>query len=215
MSKKRAIIALNGIPAAAKKEYQHFLDIEHSLVIGADGGALFLEEIGCKADLIIGDLDSLPAAKVSEYQQLGIKLLQYPLEKDQTDGELALQFCIENGLEEVVIIGASGGRIDQQLANIFLLEYAVRHQLTAMIREPGLEIGIIMGKKEFLNKKGRGLSLIPLDERISDVSISGCQYRLNREELTRYKTRGISNRIVTERAVVEIADGLLLYLLTD
>ena len=72
-----------------------------------------------------------------------------------------------------------------------------------------------MGEKEFLNKKGWGLSLIPLDERISDVSISGCQYRLNREELTRYKTRGISNRIVAERAVVEIANGLLLYLLTD
>ncbi len=215
MSKKRAILALNGIPTAAKDEYRHFLDIEHSLLIGADGGALFLEKIGCKADLIIGDLDSLPAAKVSEYQQLGIKLLQYPLEKDQTDGELALQFCIENGLEEVVIIGASGGRIDHQLANIFLLEYAVRHQLKAMIREPGLEIGIIMGEKEFINKKGWGLSLIPLDERISDVSISGCQYRLNREELTRYKTRGISNRIVAEKAVVEIADGLLLYLLTD
>ena len=215
MSKKRAVLALNGIPTAVKAEYRRLLDLDHSVLIGADGGVLFLERIGLQADLIIGDLDSIPAAKINHYQQLGIEMIKYPLEKDQTDGELALQFCIDSGFKEVVIIGALGGRFDQQLANIFLLEYAYRHQLKAVIREPGIEIGIINDEKGFLNKQGRGLSLIPLSERVAAVSIAGCKYRLDREELIRYKTRGLSNRIIADRAEVKITEGLLLYLLTD
>jgi len=106
-----------------------------------------------------------------------------------------------------------GGRFDQQLANVFLLEYAYHSKLRAMIKEPGLELGIIDQEKVFMNQKGAHLSLLPLKDKVEGVSINGCKYGLDQTSLLRYKTRGISNLIISNKASVSIEKGLLLYFL--
>jgi thiamine pyrophosphokinase len=55
--------------------------------------------------------------------------------------------------------------------------------------------------------------LIPLDKEVSGVTITGCKYLLESGSLLRYKTRGISNIIEQEKAVVTVRKGLLLYVL--
>jgi thiamine pyrophosphokinase len=119
------------------------------------------------------------------------------------------------GLDNIIIVGFAGGRLDQQLANIFLLEYAFRNGMTAFIKEPGLEIGIIEKEKVFFQKIGARFSLIPLDEKVSGVTIRGCKYLLEAESLLRYRTRGISNIIEQKKAVVTVEKGLLLYVLNQ
>jgi len=57
--------------------------------------------------------------------------------------------------------------------------------------------------------------LVPLDEKVSGVTITGCKYLLEAGNLLRYKTRGISNLIEQEKAVVTIEKGLLLYVLNQ
>jgi thiamine pyrophosphokinase len=163
--------------------------------------------------VIIGDFDSLTEAQCQHYEKIGAKIIKYPSEKDETDGELALQYCWERGFNDIIIIGFTGGRLDQQLAIIFLLEYAFRNGMTAFIKEPGLEMGIIEREKIFFQKTGAGLSLIPLDEKVTGVTITGCKYLLEAGNLLRYKTRGISNIIEQEKAVITVEKGLLLYVL--
>ena len=158
MSMNKVVIALNGELKGNRKEYKKLIGEKATLFIAADGGALLLESIGFFPDVIIGDLDSLTKEKYQFYEKMGIKILKYPDEKDETDGELALQYCGERGLNNIIIIGFTGGRWDQQLANIFLLEYAFRNGITALIKEPGLEIGIINKEKVFSQKKGANLS---------------------------------------------------------
>ncbi|PKP56171.1 thiamine diphosphokinase, partial [Candidatus Atribacteria bacterium HGW-Atribacteria-1] len=154
-------------------------------------------------------------AQYQRYEKMGAKILKYPVEKDKTDGELALQYCRERGFDNIIIIGFAGGRLDQQLANIFLLEYAFRNGITAFIKEPGLEMGIIEREKVFFQKIGAGLSLISLDEKVTGVTITGCKYLLKAGSLLRYKTRGISNIIEQEKAVITVEKGLLLYILNN
>ncbi|HAJ33728.1 MAG TPA: thiamine diphosphokinase [Candidatus Atribacteria bacterium] len=213
MSTNKAVIALNGELKGSKEEYKKLIGEKDILFVAADGGALLLESIGFLPDVIIGDLDSLTKAQCQRYKKMGAMIIKYPVEKDETDGELALQYCKGRGLDNIIIIGFAGGRLDQQLANIFLLEYAFRNGMTAFIKEPGLEMGIIEKEKVFFQKMGVGLSLIPLDEKVSGVTITGCKYILKEESLLRYKTMGISNIIEQEKAVITVEKGLLLYVL--
>ena len=213
MSTNKAVVALNGELKGDREEFKKLIGEKDIFYIAADGGALFLESIGFLPDVIIGDFDSLTKAQYLRYEKMGIKIIKYPVEKDETDGELALQYCRERGFDNIIIIGFAGGRLDQQLANIFLLEYAFRNGITAFIKEPGLEIGIIKREKVFFQKIGAGLSLIPLDEKATGVTITGCKYLLEAESLLRYKTRGISNVIEQEKAVITVEKGLLLYIL--
>lgn len=215
MSIKKVVVVLNGELKGNKEGYKKLIGGKDVFFIAADGGALLLESIGFLPHVIIGDFDSLTKAQYQRYEKLGAKIVKCPVEKDETDGELALQYCQERGFNNIVIIGFAGGRLDQQLANIFLLEYAFRNGMTAFIKEPGLEMGIIEREKIFFRKIGAGLSLIPLDEKVSGVTITGCKYLLEAGSLLRYKTRGISNIIEQEKAVITVERGLLLYILNQ
>jgi len=215
MSIMKVVVALNGELKGNKEGYKKLIGGKDVFFIAADGGALLLESIGFLPDVIIGDFDSLTKAQYQRYEKLGAKIVKCPVEKDETDGELALQYCQERGFNNIVIIGFAGGRLDQQLANIFLLEYAFRNGMAAFIKEPGLEMGIIERGKIFFRKIGAGLSLIPLDEKVSGVTITGCKYLLEAGSLLRYKTRGISNIIEQEKAVITVERGLLLYILNQ
>jgi len=215
MSTNKAVIVLNGELKGNKEEFKKLIGGKDIFFIAADGGALFLENIGFLPDVIIGDFDSLTEAQYQRYKKSGAKIIKYPFEKDETDGELALQYCRERGFNNIIIIGFAGGRLDQQLANIFLLEYAFRNGITAFIKEPGLEMGIIDREKVFFQKIGAGLSLIPLDEKVTGVTVTGCKYLLESGSLLRYKTRGISNIIEQEKAVITVEKGLLLYILNQ
>ena len=215
MSIKKVVVVLNGELKGNKEGYKKLIGGKDVFFIAADGGALLLESIGFLPDVIIGDFDSLTKAQYQRYEKLEAKIVKCPVEKDETDGELALQYCQERGFNNIVIIGFAGGRLDQQLANIFLLEYAFRNGMTAFIKEPGLEMGIIEREKIFFRKIGAGLSLIPLDEKVSGVTITGCKYSLEAGSLLRYKTRGISNIIEQEKAVITVENGLLSYVLNN
>ncbi|MFW6022481.1 MAG: thiamine diphosphokinase [Halanaerobiaceae bacterium] len=212
MSEKQTVIALNGQLQGSKKDYYQFLDYNNDFFIAADGGALLLENIEIVPDVILGDFDSLEQVKLDFYRKQNSIIIRYPVEKDETDGELALNYCLEHNLDNIKILGSQGGRIDQQWANILLLEYAYQKGLNAVIREPGSELGIIGAHKQFKNFKGNILSLIPLDQIVSGITITGCKYPLQNEDLIRYRSKGISNIIESNIAEVSTEEGLLIYI---
>ncbi|ACL69760.1 thiamine diphosphokinase [Halothermothrix orenii] len=214
MGEKKAVIALNGFLTGKKEDYQKYIrDID--LVIGADGGALLLKKINVIPDLVIGDFDSLTESELNFFKKQGVTIRKYPVEKDETDGELALNYCIEKGYGIVYFIGALGGRVDQQLANIFLLEMANRYGVKAIVKEPDEEIGLINDRLLIRDKQGARFSILPLDDRVSGVSLKGFKYPLKNAILNRYKTRGISNKIVENKATVKVEKGLLMYIISE
>lgn len=212
MTDRRALLALNGEMQGAPADYMCLVKPD-MVRIAADGGALLLEKANLKPDIIIGDLDSLTEGKVTTYREQGTEIIRHPVEKDETDAELALDLCRKRGLDNVVITGTLGGRFDQQLANVFLLENARRLGLTVVIREPGLQAGLVEKKQVFSGLAGAGLSLLPLSRTVSGVSITGCKYTVENVTLKRWKTRGISNLITSGRAEVHSGEGLLLYII--
>jgi thiamine pyrophosphokinase len=180
------------------------------VIVAADGGTLHALALGFVPNTVIGDLDSLRAEDCDTLEAGGVNIHRYPRDKDQTDLELALAYCLENWADPVTIVGAGGGRLDQTLGNLSLL---------ADPRLVGRDIRIDDGVEEVFFTRdlsrihgtpGDIVSLIPWGENVLGVSTRGLRWPLDGETLFSCKTRGISNELVSQSASVSIQSGLLL-----
>ena len=91
--------------------------------IGADRGAWWLYQHGIPMQMAVGDFDSLTP---SEYQELTTHLSAHTIvrvkaEKDETDTELALLYAQKKRPDHITVFGATGGRIDHLLSNLWLM----------------------------------------------------------------------------------------------
>ena len=93
---------------------------EFNYVIGVDGGCALLQHLNVVPNLILGDFDSIDALSTYETLWPSAKILSFPVQKDYTDSELAIEVILKEKLDRVVIIGALGGRMDHMLGTLFL-----------------------------------------------------------------------------------------------
>ena len=71
--------------------------------------------MGLNVDILIGDFDS------SSDKTTAARKIQYPTRKDFTDGELCVEYAIDNGYDKILLIGMTGTRLDHTINNILLL----------------------------------------------------------------------------------------------
>lgn len=177
------------------------------LRIAADGGArnarLFLERA---PHVIIGDMDSLDEGTRGWLDSSSCELIRHPRAKDETDLELAVWLAQERGADEITILGALGGRVDQFLGNVLLLTQSRNLKIV----DAASEMWVGQGNDVIQGKKGDTVSLIPLDKEVEGVTTKGLEYPLRDETLERGSTRGISNVMLGERATVLWDYGTLL-----
>ena len=180
-------------------------------VIAADGGADFLLERNIVPQVLIGDLDSISVNSLDVLKK-STEILQFPKEKDKTDGELALDYCISEHYDSATMINAVNGRLEHSLANIFLIENFVQKGLSLHFFNKENEIFVLNGSDqiELACRKGAEISLIPLSEQVKIEIINGFKYPLQNEILFRTHTRGISNIAENGILSVEISSGILL-----
>ena len=92
------------------------------LVVGADGGALKAMSLGLRLDLVVGDGDSLAPERIVELRRGGIEVIIHPVDKDESDTELAVREALARGATSIAIVGAFGGtRLEHSVANLLLL----------------------------------------------------------------------------------------------
>ena len=112
---KKAIIIANGdIPK--KSQINYFVKKGYSKIICADGGANSARKLNIIPDLIIGDLDSITKENFSYFKKK-TKIIRYKRQTD-TDVEKSLKYLIEKDFEEVVLLGATGNRLDHTICNL-------------------------------------------------------------------------------------------------
>ena len=203
----RCIIFANGTlpdPIAAQKLLR-----PDDFLLAADGGTRHILDLGRTPSIIIGDLDSAPS-DLRPLTESGTKIIQHPRDKDETDLELALNYAIEQGYREIVIVAALGDRLDQTLGNLALLTNVERLTLNVRLAD-GVEQALFC--RDTANVEGRRgdiVSLIPWGGNVRVVRTEGLRWPLSNETLYAHKTRGISNEMTGDLARVEIESGLLL-----
>lgn len=184
---------------------------EPDLIICADGGVRHAVALDLTPDLVLGDFDSIAPGQLREVAERGIPILHVPVEKDQTDTELALREAVGRGAREITLVGASGDRLDHTLSNVLLLPglpagvqvSLVDDKNSVRLLRPGT-IATVVGQP------GEYLSLLPLTPEATGVSITGVKWPLADATLRWGESLGVSNQLVDPTASVSVQTGLLL-----
>lgn len=209
----RAVVFVNGEVrdyAALQGWLQGWLQ-PGDYLIGADGGTRHILALGLRPDAVVGDLDSLAAETVAELAAQGVAVERYPVAKDQTDLELAIERGLRVGASEILLLCALGGRLDQTLANLLIL--AQRRWPVPLRLAEGDELAQVLRSGEYLTLNaapGSTVSAIPLSAVVSGITYTGLEYPLVDATLTLGSTRGVSNVVVSSPATVTIKEGVLL-----
>lgn len=184
----------------------------YDFCICADNGLHHAKHLGIKPDLIMGDFDSADDAELQFFETQGVKIQRFNPRKDATDTELAVEYAIELGADEVVLCGGIGSRFDHSLANIYLLNRLLKHHIKGSIINDTHQIYLISDQIMLKGSKGTLISLLPFTEQVTGVTTYQLGYPLNRAVLTRENALGVSNYFEEETAGVSIQSGVLMVL---
>ncbi len=203
----RCIIFANG--TLPDIDFARALIRADDFLLAADGGTRHALDLGLRPSVIIGDLDSADF-DLEPLTGLGTKIIQHPRDKNQTDLELALEHAIEQGYQEILILAALGGRLDQTLGNLSLLTNAQYAAPDIRLDDGVEEAFFVRDQAQLQGRSGDLVSLIPWGAEVHGIHTEGLRWQLSDETLQPHQTRGISNEMPGKTAGIKIRSGLLL-----
>ena len=187
------------------------------LIVAADGGTLALERWNFVPHAIVGDLDSLGVDRAAEFAALGVTVVPYSPEKDESDLELAIAYATTAKADDIVLLGILGGaRFDHEIANTLLLAADVYRGRRLRAVRGDVTMRALHGG-ESLDLEGVAGDLVTLLAVRGDaegVRTRGLKYPLAGDTLHFGAARGLSNVVVSAGATVECGRGVLLVIET-
>jgi len=197
-----AIVAHSHVEWVSKADLKPY-----SLIIGVDRGAFVLLQKGIVPDAAIGDFDSVTKEEMKEIQTNIDVVEQYSTDKDQTDLELAVTYALKQNPEEIALFGVTGGRLDQSLSAIHLLQKIHKQHCRVVMKDEQNNMVLVSGKYRIpKTNQFSYMSVLPFTEEIV-VSITGCQYGLHKFTMRKGTTRGVSNEIISDSAEITVHKG--------
>jgi thiamine pyrophosphokinase len=193
------------------------------LVIAADGGLVRARELGAAPGLLVGDLDSLPAAEVDAALAGGVEVRRASVDKDESDTELALLEAIGRGATRITVLGAFGGpRLDHALANVWLLGHPALAGVEVTLLDARWRAGLVSAsgpdgapvERRLPGPEGGLVSLLPHGGDVTGITTHGLRYPLLDEPLVVGPARGLSNVRTSPDAWVRVRAGRLLVIET-
>ena len=184
--------------------YNRLIFAENSIIICAYCGYNIAMLTGIKPDVVIGDMDSLKGAIPQD-----IKTIIHPKAKDKTDMHLCIDYALENGFNEIVLLNAFGGRIDHSISALISLNYIMENGGEGMLVTKHSKVFLINRSATVKRNIYSKISLIPLTETVKGVTTNGLQYPLKEATLYQSANLGISNAFCSNEATIDIKEGVL------
>lgn len=226
----QALILVDG--AFPENEQRRNLLKASSKIICCDGAVKKLVEFGLEPFAIVGDMDSISVELQEKYSDRIFK------SDDQETNDLtkAVEFCINNGYDEIAILGATGLREDHTLGNISLLaDYATSLKSVCLLTDFGridsiksgvsvndfFETGLdemapevcstrngLYTVARFKSFSGQQVSIFSLNTECH-ISALGLKYPLENRCLTSW-WQGTLNEAISDEFTISIDNGSLL-----
>ncbi|MDQ5984493.1 MAG: thiamine pyrophosphokinase [Syntrophus sp. SKADARSKE-3] len=210
MSENRRVVVLAGGEIQDHQEMRSRIDdFAPDAIVCADGGARHARAMDLVPSLIVGDMDSLAPDLLARFADQGVEIRRVPVEKDETDTELAFAAALEIHPAEILVTGALGYRLDHTLANLSLLLKGEKHHISVTLADEWCEVFLATGMCTITGRIGQTVSLLPFFGEAKGVSLSGFQYSLDGATLSMEAPYGISNRLVSEKGTIIIGSGRL------
>jgi thiamine pyrophosphokinase len=153
----------------------------HQSLVCVDGGLVICQKLGLVPDLIVGDFDSVPPEVLSAFST--VPVLNFPVDKDESDLELAIQNIYNPRLAKITVFGATGKRMDHTLANLQLMR---RYPGKVFFETEGEILFAIDGDVEIPCTPGQGISFIQMDDQTAGVTTEGLKWELKDAHFSKY-----------------------------
>lgn len=196
----------------------------------ADSGLDTAKKLGLSVDFLLGDFDSVQKETLGSfieesYKGDSKKFEEYPPEKDYTDMHLVLEWAVSKNPSGIVILGATGGRLDHLVANINMLMLPLQNNIPAYIIDQNNKLCLVNGRNNnSISANGiftienrqdnfwKYISVYPLTEEVTGLNLSGVKYPLNDATVKKGTSRTISNEFAEDasEAIISLDKGILM-----
>ena len=196
-----SVLIANGKKPKNKKIIEILKNAKNIICI--DNGYELASELNITPSVVIGDLDSVDIDKISN-SILTIK------EEDQNTNDLekTLNYCLSKNIRDIILVGATGERDDQNLATILIsLNYI--DQLNIEILSDLYSIKFVNGEREFEAIPMGEVSLISIDKD-NIITTQGLKYNLEKSKLSS-ATHGISNYSIEKKFSISCSSPLIVF----
>ena len=190
-----------------KKRIEESRGEKITLVAADKGMEWFMKNREFIPDLAIGDIESLK----------GLEIIRLKPEKDDSDTQSAVNQMIRKGAKDILILGATGTRLDHVLANLGLLSMGKEQGVRIAIADQWnyitlAESGTILHREE---QFGKYVSFFTVGGDVTGLTLRGFKYPLNGYHLT-VEDSGltVSNEISEETAEILYESGQLLMIMS-
>lgn len=190
---------------------------ESKRIIGVDRGVEFLYRHKIEPEYIVGDFDSISEEVIRYYrEETKVPIREYNPVKDASDTEIAIRLAITLGCDRMIILGATGCRIDHVWANVQSLEIARKAGIQAEILDSCNRIRLCDQEVRLKRRNafGKYFSLFPFGGEVEDLTIRGAKYPLTHHHLLPNDSLCVSNEIAEDELVITFAYGTLILMET-
>lgn len=182
---------------------------------------------------IVGDFDTVEKSVLDSYcGRNDVQIRAYKPEKDYTDTDIALKLAIELGTgkskceqsvlqctpnfdfgnairqqDQIVMLGATGTRLDHVLANLQMLRMPMEAGIDAVILDAHNRIRMIEHEYMLNGSFGKYVSLIPVSETLEGVDLEGFKYPLKDKTVNLGESLCVSNELTAETGLIRIRKG--------
>lgn len=183
-------------------------------VIGVDKGIEMCHQCNIIPSILMGDFDSIDSKILNYYENnTNIKIQRFRPEKDDTDTQMAINWAVNIESTQIVIVGATGSRVDHLLGNIQSLFIPLEKNIECFLIDNNNKI-MLLKENKFIKKSeqyGDYVSLLSLTDKVTKLTLKGFKYPLNEYTLTNHSGGfGVSNEIIEEEAEIIFQTGILI-----
>ncbi|MBI1939606.1 MAG: thiamine diphosphokinase [Ignavibacteriales bacterium] len=200
---KKCIILANGTPPP-KNVFNYLYKVGYETLICADGGANSAVKYELLPDYIIGDLDSIKPETYDYYFDRA-KIIQIKRQND-TDVEKCLKFAMKHKFTEVVLLGATGNRLDHSICNLGIVLKFYDTIKISIIHEESI-LKPYTGTVSLKTFPGETISLYGFDGK-TKITSTGLKYKLTDSALHFGKKESTSNVAKGELVTLKIKNGV-------
>src|ERR1035438_1785508 len=205
----KCIILANGKPPA-KSVLSFLTNRGYSILICADGGANSAKKLNVLPNYIIGDLDSITNNTLKYYTERS-EIIKIKRQND-TDVEKCIKFAIKKKLNDIVLVGVTGDRLDHTFCNLGIVLKFSHLAKIRMIAENSF-LTPFSGNVHIKTCSGETISLYGFDSRTRIIS-EGLYYPLKNISL-HFGVKESTSNIATGEIVKLIIAGGVIFVIRD
>lgn len=205
------VAIISGGKAPSEKLLNNYIKTV-DFIIAADKGIECLEEYNIIPDLLLGDFDSVQKEVFDKVKKKVKEVMEFPPEKDYTDTEIAIIEAIKRGGRKIYLFGATGTRMDHTLGNIGLLLTTKKKGVSLEIIDDNNKLYLGESSMVLHGNYGENISFHALSDKVTNLTIKGAKYGLNRYDMSLLDPRAICNEFIDTPIEISYDEGELLIL---